>query len=354
MHIRMIAISSLTSLLLISCGQKVGTEQFATAAAENNGSDGGLLDFLGNSGTSLNSVSKPFGVGVVELDWGLDDGVLHQSGLGASKLTTFLDYGGTIGRSFCFENTKHMHNCQVARAETRDVVGSEPVAIQGFRLNFAKQSHNRHGADYASYAIEGGWVATAELRFDTATGKMVLGTPGITKVYDGACDLADTSGFTTGYFNKDRILTGLYMADEYAVTPSTYTDAFMHAAQVSYSAIVPNPQTASSAAANSDSCVGIYCWKFQTRPMTSTITTPDNKAVNTDWGVKSFSTTDSITSKASAYFGLNSQSAMPRWDSRVVIGFCIKGYKTEANGTKRPLVHYSVARTHQPALVFKR
>jgi hypothetical protein len=351
MSIRMIAIATVLAFTLVSCGKAI--DPISQPGASGNNSDGGLLDYLGASGNSAMTVAKPYGTGIVELEWGLDDGKLHQSGLGASKLTTFLDYGGTLGRSFCFENTKHLHNCQVAKTETRNVVGSEPVAIQGFTLNFAKQSHNRHGADYLNYAIEGGWVATAELRFNTATGKMVLGNPGITQIYAGGCDLADTSGFTAGYFDRNRILTGLYMADEYAVTRSSYTDAFIHAAEVSYSAIVPNPKTA-SAGSNSDSCTGIFCWKFQTRPESSNATTPDNKAVKTAWGVKSFTETDTITSKASAYFGLTSSSPLPRWDSHVVIGFCIKGYKTEQNGTKRPLVHYSVARTHEPALVFKR
>ena len=348
MSIRMIAKTTLASMLLMACGAQMGTGQ-----AGNDGSDDqGLLDLIGaDTDSDTVAVSKPLGIGVVEMDWDLENGKLHQSGVGAAKLTTFLDYGGTVGRSFCFENTKHLHNCQVARTETRDVVGAEPVAVQGFRLNFSKQSHNRHGADYASYAIEGGWVATAELRFNTATGKMVLGTPGITKIYDGACDLADTSGFTVGYLDQSRILTGLYLADEYAVTQASYTDAFIHSAQVSYSGLVPDPRTASSS--SSDSCQGVYCWKFQNRT-TSTSTNPDNKAVTTDWGVKSFSETDTLTAKASAYFGLTSASTLPRWDSRVVIGFCIKGYKTEANGHKRPLVHYSVARTHKPALVFKR
>lgn len=331
MRIRLTVLTTLMTLSLAACGQKFDFSQAGTDGTTDDSSGGGLLDYLGGTGNSAGDTSKPFGNGVVQMDWGLDSGKLYESGIGASKLTTF--YEG-FGHTYCFENTKHLHNCQVAKGTVRDVIGSEPVAIQGFQLNFAKQSHNRNGNAYKSYAIEGGWVATAELRFDTASGKMVLGNANVQKIYAGGCDLSDKSGFTAGYFDPTRILTGLYLADEYAVNSAAYTDAHLKAGRVSYSGLVPNPQTNQ-----------IYSWKFEAA----------DKASTTDFGVNNFTDTDtSTTAKVSGFFGATSSSPIPRWDSHVIIGFCIKGYKVEQNDYKRPLLHYMVARTHQPKMVFKR
>lgn len=341
MSMRLLIVTSLAMVSLVGCGKKFDLSQAGVSSSSSSSADTGLLNYLGTT-TSTNTttnVSKPFGTGMVQLDWGLEDGKLYQSGLGASKLTSFLE---GYGQTYCFENTKYLHNCQVARTTIRDVVGSQPVAIQGMQFNFAKQSHN-NGQDYKSYAIQGGWVATAELRFDTASGKMVLGNASIENVYNGACDLSDQSGFTVGYFDPTRILTGIYLADEYAVNAAAYTDAYMQAARVWYSGLVPNPQVA-SASAPAGTCSGIFCWKFQA----------PNEATTSDIGVTSFLDTEgsSLTSKVSGYFGATKNSPFPRWDSHVIIGFCLNGYKVGQDDYKRPLVHYVIARTHQPKLVF--
>lgn len=329
--------------MLGACGQKFDFSQPASTPVDEN-TDGGLLDYIGGNpgGSSGTEVTRPFGNGTVQMDWGLDNGKVFQSGLGASKLTTFLeDYGHT----YCFENTRHLHQCQAAKTSIRDVIDSEPVAIQGFQFNFSKQSHNRN-EDYQSIVIEGGWVATAELRFDTATGRMVLGNANVQKVHEGTCDLADTSsGFTVGYFDPTRVLTGLYLADEYVVSHAAYTDAHIKAARVWYSGLVPDPRVA-TANSSPNTCNSVFCWKFEA---------PD-KATTSDFGAATFQdSSTSVTSKLSGYFGTTAQSAVPRWDSHVVIGFCLKGHKIEKTSNfKRPLLHYVVARTHQPRLVFKR
>jgi len=331
MSIRVLSLS-VFALVMSACSDLEFKDEAGTAS---NGSV-----FGSNPNSTSDSVSVTNNAGTVTMNWDLSEGKVYESGVGARKLTTFYEQ---YGHTYCFENTQYLHDCEVAPSDLRATISSEPVAIQGLQLNFAKSSGNR-SEDYSNVVIEGAWVKTAEIGFSSVDGEIKLMNHS-TKVIHGDsaedCSLDDASGMTVGYYNGSRVLTGLYLADEYTVNEAAYYNSHMLSARVNVSGLVPDPRVAQQPG---DS--GVYSWKF----------VRSDAASKVDFGLKAFQEPRDSTNQTVAvsnYFGLTAADSINKWDSHVVVGYCIKGYKQFADGYKRPLIHYSVARTHAPKLVYQ-
>jgi hypothetical protein len=278
------------------------------------------------------------------IDWARADADLFGSGKGEFTSSTFMDNLGT--GAYCFENDLRgfLDPCRRAhRTSVTNVVGNLPVAIRGFQLNFARHAFSG-GAEYESVVIDGAWVSTAELQFDISTGELRLVGHQQTSVHPGSCNIEDVNmdpgGFTVGYQSDDRILTALFLSDEYDFSaPNNYTSGNIKAARVHYSGIVASEEPVSAPG----SC-GPYCWSFVPN---------DDNAVTTDFGVAAFSQTNTVNVLTSNYFGVTSGTGVNNWNKRVVTGFCINGYKQKEDEDRRPLLHHVRVRTHEPRLLRK-
>ncbi|HVJ65498.1 MAG TPA: hypothetical protein VM901_09610 [Bdellovibrionota bacterium] len=272
------------------------------------------------------------------IDWSVSNPELYSAGKGEATSSSF----GFSDTLFCFENSYLGANCRGATSSVKSVIGNDPVAIRGFMLNFYKNPYDNNSQAYAAngVVIQGAWVETAELSFDLSDGSLRLSNHEQTVVHAGACDLDDVNNtadqFTVGYREENRILTGLYLADEYDYENSIYTNAHIRGARVSYSAIEANPE-----AENENSTCGAYCWTFL----------PNTDAgLSADFG-QGFVSTTSPTVLVSNYFGVTASTNIDNWQKRVITGFCLAGYKQYSGGAKRPLVHHMRVRTHQPVIV---
>ena len=272
------------------------------------------------------------------IDWSVSNPELYSAGKGEATNSSF----GFSDALFCFENSYLGTNCRRATNSVTSVIGSDPVAIRGFMLNFYKTPYDNNSQAYATngVVIQGAWVETAELSFDLSDGSLRLTNHEQTVVHAGSCDLDDVNNtanqFTVGYREENRILTGLYLADEYDFENGIYTNGHIRGARVSYSAIEANPE-----AETSGSTCGAYCWTFL--PNTAA-------ALSADFG-QGFVSATSSNVLVSNYFGVTASTNIDNWEKRVVTGFCLAGYKQYSGGTQRPLVHHMRVRTHQPAIV---
>ncbi len=286
----------------------------------------------------------------VRVEWNLEDPDLFASGLGEAVNSSFLEENGT---SYCFENFDYGVSCRRStRFAVTSVIGEVPVAIRGFQLNFSKTSFDTQVdsqgdtqyIDYLDVVISGAWVQTSELQFDISEGSMRLLNPVTTTVHAGACDISNVNtqanGFTVGYLDSDRILTGLYFSDEYDLTGgSVHVDGHIRAARISYSGIVAAPEPEGE-----NSTCGAFCWNFLPT---------DGNPVTNDIGPASFNDVENaIGSKGSKFFGVTASTpSVTNWNKRVITGFCINGYKQVSPGVQRPLLHHVKVRTHAPQLV---
>jgi hypothetical protein len=208
--------------------------------------------------------------------------------------------------AFCFENN---NPCRRASSGVRAQVGNNPVVLQAFTLNLAKNTTQAN-------TIEGATVTTAELDFDSS-GNMVLGTP-VTKIVAGqGCDLSHKN--SVGVAASNSVLSSLYFLETgtWSSSLGVWQDARATSVRVWYSGILP-PETSATS------------YNF----------VPTGAAASIDFGLEAF--TDLTPANGVDIVGRfgwvgTEPNLPPNSADHVIVGWCLNGTKT-VNGQPRPLV----------------
>jgi hypothetical protein len=265
----------------------------------------------------------------VSMDWGEDEFV--ESGLATTDYNmTGLAVSGNEGRaSYCFENNNPCRRADVGLRETS--FGNNPVAIQGFRLNFKAAT-----SVYKSVTITSASVTTAEIKFFTGSGEVLLENPVTRDLVGSNCSLGDPN--SVGFASTDRVITGLYFFEEATASQTVvnqFTNGHIKAARVLYAGLIPFPKSSSD------------LFQFDFAPKDP----PPEAAA---FGLDGFASSDSASVRVSPQF----EAANDPSYKRVLTGFCLNGTKVLATGTSlpdgrttRPILLYSGVRSYRPRLV---
>ena len=267
--------------------------------------------------------------------WDASEYEVISSGKGESTLSSFY---GQNGAAYCLDNQPLSESCKGTNVfEGGDLLEDEPVVIRGFQLNFAKRSFDNN-TDHQAVMVSGAWVTTAEMEFDKGTGATRLFNVIKSTVHSGTCNLddvaSDASGRTVGYRNDSKLLTGLYVADEFDFTsPNIYTDGNIRAARVTFGWLL-------GSLVQEAACTP-FCWNFSPTSISD---------ANADFGAASFTSSNTTNVMVSNYFGVTASSGVTNWNKRVMTGFCLRGHKTLSNGTQRSILHHVRARINRPSI----
>lgn len=270
------------------------------------------------------TVTDTFGITV---SWGDDDHVDSGQAVTGMTMTEYEDTASTREVDFptCFDNNR---TCRRAADEVVSVIGNNPVAIQGFQLNFTNKNFSS-GGTWGSVNVTAASVTTAELRFDGNTGALALRNTTTRQLVSGAtCSLSSSNA--VGYASStgsEKILVGLKLYEE--ATKSTasntsYYNAHLTSGRVWHSGLYPD-------GSNTTFPLG---FKFE----------PTDDAVTQDFGTTAFTTTTSTGTKVSPVF--TASDSLSNYKSHVIIGYCLEGNKAGS----RPLVWFSRAFVRRPKL----
>jgi hypothetical protein len=308
-------------------------------------SSGCAQDLKGKgAGSTDGTVTKDTTVDkALSLEWGdspEDGGELIATGLAQSKVEAI----DGARRAFCFDNLLYSdssQNCKRSSTAITSKVHNNPVAIQGFELNFSRLSGQ-------SVVIKKANFTTALPVVNTETGLMEFQhrtTWDFETSSGGAihkdCDpsAANSVGYTSPE-GAEKVLTGLQVFDTatYFTALGAYGSARLQAGRVWVSGFFPEPTTGGD---------------FNFKMIPSTVGTAGEQV---DFGYYDFNPVNADGVTVSPHFGLkenpfkNSADATAKalwegmWPYHVIVGFCIEGTKTGGSEGTRPLVLRSVSR----------
>jgi hypothetical protein len=278
----------------------------------------------------------------IAVDWGL--GAISTTG-GFSQTDGYIDLTTGYMGFLCFENN---NACVRASQDVRNVVGNDPVAIQGFALNLSAPTGT-------SVNIVAASVTTSELLFDVDSGRLLLGPQVTRNLIGSGCDLNAANSVGLAPDPTGQIMTALYLMDE--GTPKNnsanssfksengYYNGYMTAARVWYSGLVPAsgsdgkpfhfafvPQDAATVADFGKNGT------FEERPVSGS-------------GLYYVPQVQSGGSVSYLHFEADANDAsVSNPYNHVVVGFCINGTKTRGSET-RPAFLGARVRTYAPQLV---